>query len=181
MTGDECQGLNVALNQATWLDLQVNADTGRAAVLLNVLALPAAGEPSLDNRRWLLLRGVHRVVASLRNGHRDDPGTSAVVLSVEDLSPTVRRLKTPIYGWQFVDPPESTWERWRERLSLDVSIDSEASDHVLQLGAGSAGPVLDVRIWFDTLTAYGDDEQMIPLHQFIADGVRWWEGLAPHH
>lgn len=177
MTEDECRGLNIALNEATWLDCKVNPDTGRVALLLDVLSLPAEGPPSLDNRTWLLLSGVRRVAASLRAGRRGDPAAAATPLTVDELSMTVRRLRTPIFGWQFVDPPAGGWEPWRDRLSLDLTLDSAPSDHVLQLSAGT-GPVLDARFWFCALAAFDDDEREIPLAELIAGGARWWEGMT---
>ncbi len=40
---DERDGLNVALNEATWAGISVDAAARRARVLLEVLSLPADG------------------------------------------------------------------------------------------------------------------------------------------
>ena len=42
----------------------------------------------------------------------------------------------PVYGWEFFDPPDSSWQHWRNHLSLDV--------HLLGGWGGPDQHVLDV-------------------------------------
>jgi hypothetical protein len=84
------------------------------------------------------------------------------------------------YGWEFIDPRETSWSHWRDRLSVDARLDEEDSPHVIDLfqEGGTAHPRhLDLRIWFAQIRITIHHDREIPLPEFIASGVRWWDGL----
>ena len=86
----------------------------------------------------------------------------------------------PIYGWEFIDPAEESWSNWRDRLSVDVRLSHDESPHVIDLfqEGGSGKPRhLDLRIWFAQIRITTYEERDIPVPEFIASGVRWWDGL----
>ena len=56
----------------------------------------------------------------------------------------------------------------------------EASPHVLDVfqAGGSAAPRhLDLRVWFRYLSIHTPVGDSISLADFVASGVRWWDGL----
>jgi hypothetical protein len=181
ISDDERDGLNVALNEATWGGISVNADARQACLLLDVLSLPADGGIAADNPVVVTVNRVSRIAASLRMGWWNDATAPVVPLELADLDATVRSFGgCPVYGWEFIDPPEESWSNWRDRLSVDACLDEQESPHVIYLfqEGGSARPRhLDLRIWFEQIRITRRDERDIPLHEFIASGVRWWGGL----
>lgn len=86
---------------------------------------------------------------------------------------------TPIYGWEFVDPPEKSWAHWRARLSLDDVLSTEPAGHVLDLfqEGATVNRHLDLRLWFNDLSVVDRHGREIELEQFVAGGVRWWDAL----
>lgn len=122
-----------------------------------------------------------RIAASLRTGWWNDNAAEVIPLEVNDIDATVRSFGgCPIYGWQFIDPPAESWSNWRDRLSLDARLGEEESAHVIDVfqEGGSASPrYLDLRIWFAQIRITTHDDRHIPLLEFIASGVRWWNGL----
>jgi hypothetical protein len=173
----------VALNEAELHDTVVRADIAEAMVVLRVLALPQVGpEPDARDRVLRLrLTQVGRVAASLRLGRWDDEAAVVEPFALNDLSGVVTSFGVqPIYGWEFFDPPASSWDRWRNRLSLDVEIAGGSQEHVVELFQESgAGPArhLDFRIWFNGMAAYDLERNPKELLEVAAAGKRWWEAM----
>ena len=142
---EERDGLNVALNEAAWAGISVDAPARRAGVLLEVLSLPADGAVGASSQVVLTVNQVSRIAASLRMGWWNDTTAQVTPLVLEDLDATVRSFGgCPIYGWEFIDPPEESWSNWRDRLSVDVRLSQDESPHVIDLfqegGSGKAAP-----------------------------------------
>ena len=95
------------------------------------------------------------MVASLRQGRWDDDQAPVEHFSLGDLTSLVGRFGgLPIYGWEFIDPPEAGWASWRDRSSLnEILADQAAQGHVLEVFQSGGDPDrhLDIRIWFETL------------------------------
>ncbi len=181
LTDELLSGLNVALSESNLHDAQVRADRREAIVLFTVLSLPEVG-PEPDDRRLILrLAGGSRVAASLRHGRWEDAAAEVEQFALSDLSDVVRSFSAqPIYGWEFLDPSPEGWERWEDRLSLDMTLSAEDGPHVLELFQESAaGPPrhLDLRLWFSALAAYDFGWNAVPLTQVMTDGRRWWDRM----
>lgn len=135
-------------------------------VTFDVLTLPVEGPAPESALTALVLDGVSRIAASLRNGLWNDLTAPVESLELAELSATVDRLGGHlIYGCEFIDPPESSWLPWRHRLSLDARLAESPGGHVLELFQ-EPGPFprhLDVRIWFDTLRVTDLNGVEIPL------------------
>lgn len=181
LTEEQRDGLNIALNEATWQGIDVDQAGDQVAVFVEVLTLPAEGPAPEDTAVALVLSGVSRVAASLRHGQWNDAEAEVEQVTLADLDTAVRNFGgCPIYGWEFVDPPEENWAGWRDRLSLDVALSNDPAPHVLDLfqEGGSGNPRhLDLRVSFRDLRVQRRDDHEIPLQEFIDGGVRWWDGL----
>lgn len=180
LTEDIRSGLNVALNESRLLSVQVDRATRRAMMWFEVLTLPEDGPPPADAVVALVARGVTRVAASLREGRWDDREANITPVTIDRLDSVVREFGgSAIYGWDFVDPPDTSWAHWRERLSLDEVLSTETAGHVLDLfqEGSTANRHLDLRLWFAELSAVDRHGQEIELERFVAGGVRWWDAL----
>ncbi|MGD1011981.1 MAG: hypothetical protein ABR925_05560 [Acidimicrobiales bacterium] len=172
--------LNIALNEGQFCDFELRPDRAEAVVLLRLLALPEEGPEPEDRRVLFRLSGVGRAVASLRAGRWDDASAVVEALALDELGDAVRRFGgVPIYGWDFFDP-EHSWDHWRDRLSLDVTIAGGSRDHVLALSQESlARPdrILDLRIWFGDVTAFSTGGEPRSLRDVADGGRRWWDAF----
>lgn len=181
MTDEQRAGLDVALNESSWLGIDVDVSNSCVSVSVEVLTLPADGPPPEDATFVLILEGVSRVAASLRQGRWNDVDAVVDPVALADLDAVVRSfVGTAMYGWEFVDPPEESWRAWQHRLSLDAQLSSDVAPHVLELFQESVvGPPrhLDLRVWFRALHVARRNGETVPLQQFIAGGFRWWDGM----
>jgi hypothetical protein len=171
--------LNIGLNEATFLNLRINPDRALVDLLFSVLTLPEEGPEPEDPRIMVRLQGVGRIAASLRHGLWNDDSAEVESSSLDQLSDVVLSFKgVPIYGWDFIDPSDGSWERWKNRLSLDEHLSSGGTEHCIDLfQAGGTARHLDLRVWFDDLTLCDMTRNVISIQEFGAGGRRWWDAL----
>src|SRR5258708_20375004 len=97
LTEDDIAGLNVALNEARVLGIELHPAQRSATVALSLLTLPAVGPPPSDPRFEMHLFPVGRVAAVLasRDGEIER-------MSIHDLEGVGSSFQgRPIYGWDF--------------------------------------------------------------------------------
>ena len=178
LSTEQIAGLNLALDEATLLGVEVRPDRCIAAATLAVLTLPEDGPSPADRRRQFRFSPVGRVVASLRNGTWDDDSLPAEAFTIEQLLPMVQSFGgCPIYGADFMDS-ETGFSRWSGRLSFDFTCDSRATEHSITLCQEEGFErVLHIRLWFRDLQIRDALGNEIALDEFIAGGKRWWDGL----
>ena len=171
-------GLGIALNEATLLGLEVDAQNRIAAATFRVFTLPKKGPSPADSRVQLLFRPVGRVAASLRNGRHDDPDAEVVPFPVEDLLANVQSFDgLPVYGWEFFDAHEKAITKLGDRLSLDWRSGEDGISHSIYLFQDPGNRTLDIWVWFDELQVRDTEGNVIPIDSFIAGGNRWWEAF----
>lgn len=179
MNSDAKSMLGAAINEADLLGVEASRTYRGAAVTLRVLTLPAdASPPPADRRVSLVLHGVSRVAASLREAHWSDPKAPAVPFALDQLLTVTQSFGgLPIYGREFIDV-KGDFEQWSNRLSLDEHLEGEGHGHSLRLFQEAAHRHLDLMIWFDELQVFKPDGQELSIEEFYAGADRWWRA---HH
>jgi hypothetical protein len=171
---DTQQRLDVVLNEASVLGIELDTAARRVAVTFARLALP---EPA-DRRLQLVLAPVGRVAASLRNGDWNDATAEVVPFAPEQLLEITRSFGgQPVYGWEFFDAHEEDFATWSHRLSLDWRGDGDGMAHTLTLFQEGHGRHLDVRIWFDDVEVRDAAGEAMSIDDLHADALRFWKGV----
>jgi hypothetical protein len=173
--------LDVAINEADWLELELDPDRREARIRLRVLTLPRGNGGTGSAEVLLQLRNVRRIVASLRPGRGNDD-VAAECFSLDALPDVVASFGgKPVHGWEFFDVADGYWTRRPERLSVDESWLPEPAPHSLRLFQetfGTAPPRhLDVRFTFDELQVLDGIGNALDLEEFAAGGRRWWKAM----
>jgi hypothetical protein len=178
-TDEVRQGLNTALNEATFLNLRVNNEQESVDLLFSILTLPPSGPEPTDPRIVIRLQRVSRIAASLRAGSWNDENAEVATIELADLSDTVRSFGgVPIYGAGFFDSSDDAWSRWANRLSVDETLGEGDREHWIELfQAGGTARHLDLRVWFDDFTIYDMERRIVSIDDFISGGHRWWDAL----
>jgi hypothetical protein len=170
------EGLNIALNEAILLGLEVDASRRLGGGTLEVLSLPESGEPPTDRRVQVLFVNVGRVAAILIDP--DQP--SAVPIQTEQLLETVQSFGGgAIYGWEFVDITDNPLLPPGAGKSLDVEFAGGSKAHSINLFQEGRRK-LDVCIWFEGLAIRTPDGNEVDVEEFIAGGRRWWDAFHRH-
>lgn len=180
LSEDLKQALGVALNEATLLGLEVDAERRLAGATFAVLSLPADGGPMpKDARVQLLFSNVTRVAASLRGGRWNDLAAPVQPFALEDLLSVVQSFGgLPVYGWEFFDVADQALQRWGDRLSLDwQSSEAITPQHDIGLFQDAGERCLDVCLWFDELEIRLPTGAPMTLDDFASAGKRWWDAF----
>lgn len=179
-------GLDKALSEAACLGLTVDSAAKRLELDLEVLLLPeqttgtSNGDAMSDTRAErvrLIFHGVTRIAASLRMQRWDDLEPRILPLELADLGSAVASFGgSRLHGWEFVDLDDSCWTLWSELLSFDTTIDTRIARHVLEFSQeeGVNPRELDIRVWFDSVSAQRPDGETIPLPDLVSGSQRWW-------
>ncbi|MBF6350052.1 hypothetical protein IU448_13645 [Nocardia flavorosea] len=179
-------GLDTALSEAGCLGLTVDSATKRLELDLEVLSLPEqiAGISIVDavpdteaERVRLTFHGVTRIAASLRIQRWDDLEPRILPLELTGLEAAVASFGgSRLHGWEFIDLDDSCWTLWSELLSFDTTIDTRIARHVLEFSQeeGVDPRELDIRVWFDSVSAQRANGETIPLPDLVSGSQRWW-------
>lgn len=182
-TAQQITDFGTALNEATFVGLQLISEHRGVALTFSVLALPPDdGPPSADPRVQVRVGHVGRIAASLRHGNWDDQAARVERFELDQLSVVVDSFgQQPVYGWRFLDVPDAeSFDSWKQRLSLDWRSEPCGTAHTLDLfQEGVTEPIrhLDLRLWFDGLWIVDPDIKPIAFDDFTAAGVRWWDAM----
>jgi len=178
--GDDTEGLNIGLNEATLLGLELDPSRRLANGTFAVLSLPESGEVPSDRRVQVLFVNVGRVAATLTQP--DQPG--AVPVQIEQLLDAVQSFGgRAIYGWEFFDIKDNPLQPSGAGKSLDIEFEDGSRAHSINLfqeDGQEGGRRIDICIWFEGLALLTPDGNEVDLEEFVAGGRRWWDAFHKH-
>ncbi len=173
-------GINVALNEATWLGFEVVEENRIAVATFGVFSLDEQGKVPKDNRVQFIFTGLKRIACSFRDGTWGDEKNEAIPLDVSNITQIVEQIKSSIYGWEFIDSSASDFSNWKNRLSLDYTLEEkEEAKHTIDLFQETPIQVFDFKMWFDNLKLFVPHPEYHEhdLETFISNGTRAWDEL----
>jgi hypothetical protein len=181
LTSELLAGLDLALNEATVIGVELDVTTRRFAATLGVLSLPEDdGPPRPDPRISLVLEQVGRLAVSWRHARWDDALAEAVPMALEELPSVVAGFgQLPIYGWKFFDAGEEAFSRGSSQLSLNIELGPERT-HTFDLFQDTSEDFIELRVWFDSLVIrrlIGHQLAVVSVDEVADGGKRWWDAL----
>ncbi len=176
LSPEQREGLNVALNEATLLGLEVDPSRRLAGATFSVLALQETGVVPSDSRVQMLFVNVGRVAVSLF----DESSPAPVPVPIDRLLETVQSFNGgDVYGWEFVDVKDNPFQASGSGKSLDLEFTDGSMAHSINLFQGVKRK-LDLCVWFEDLKVRTPDGIEIDMRDFIAAGRRWWDAFHKH-
>jgi hypothetical protein len=186
---EETRGdVEVALNEADVLGIQLDPSGAWCNLLLHVLTLPEAGPLDPDARRILRLTVPAQLRVLLRADQTGSAGYGPVIPladldAVEDFFASLN-WSGPMYGWKFLDDPSLTHD-WPLPPSLTVAVRPGAGPHSLywfnecgrEEGDTNVAYCIEGTVTFQDLEILHADATLQPLNEFIAGGRRHWQAL----
>lgn len=172
LDNDKIGGLNVAFNEATLIALNFDLVRNRASATLELLGLPPTAAVMAKTIVELSLFPVGRIIVSLSEGGK------AKQVKLQTVSTLVESFHgRPIYGWEFIDPPNLNMAGLQNSLSLDYRPGDAGNAHVIHLFQESKERQLDVLMWFDDLRFDSTDGREIPIDEVITAGKGYWDAV----
>jgi len=115
------KSIGVALNEATLLGMEWDADRSLVWSTFSILTLPESGSEPEDKRTVLAFENVGRLAMSYRKGHWNDYDAEVVEFEENKILEIIQSFGgQPIYGWEFINTEEKELKKWENNLSLDI-------------------------------------------------------------
>lgn len=187
MTWDDAtrERLEAALNESEVVGVRLEPSRAYVDVLLQVIALPEAGQLMTDGRRIIRLIRPGELRFLLRPDRPGQASTVQPAIPLADLAAVEAFFEAltwggAIYGWRFFDDPQLVSD-WPADISLHVPVNSERVRHSFywfnECGCSAGAYCLEGTITFDDVQILDAAGAEIPLESFVADGMRHWEAL----
>ena len=176
---DTIYGINVALNEATFLGIEFHRGNEVIAVTFSPVAIDVNGKVPEDNRVQFVFKPVGKFIASYRLGHWNDMIASVIKFEPEEIFEKVQEFgHCAIYGWEFMDCKKQSNDNWKDRLSFSFeSPTSHGRQHTIDLFQEGVTNHIDIKIWFDDFEIVNSKYEKIGLQTFIDNGKRGWDGV----
>jgi len=98
-------------------------------------------------------------------------------LSFTALSDLLSSCGQTIYG-ELWDEPLQKHNHWLQRTSFEYSGSAgNGRSHRLDLFHNPEAGHLDLLIWFDEVTAFGDSGERVSIDGLSAEVTAWWDGM----
>lgn len=179
ITDAQLSGLDHVLNEARLNALYLNSERRMAQIWFECLTVDEDGEEPEDPAYGFWLYGITRITASVRDAVWNDTAAPALPFALDRLSDVVHSFGgTHVYGWEFFDKPDDSWNDWRERLSLDARLEGPGGQHTIDLFQEyGIQRHLDLRIWFGDLAVTRQNGDEVVIDDLIAASRRWWAAM----
>lgn len=178
LSEEEKAGIGVALNEANLISLDFRPERKSIVATFEVICADDEGNIPENRRVQLVFHPIGRIVASLRNGRWDDDKAEVIPFSKDKLLDISQGVgSAPIYGWEFIDCDNKTFNSWKKRKSMEFLTEDEIGfEHTIDLFQ-EGEKHLDIRIWFDEVQVFNSEGKEIDLHDFIIHGKDGWDSI----
>lgn len=177
---EKIDGLNLAFNESTinWIDVKANS----IEVMLDCISMDSDGNFPDDNRIKIVFEDYGRIALCYRKGEWEDETAEVVSINPEELKKHLRSLKLDsMYGWEFINLDNDSFDQWKANLSLDVinKPDWEALNTIDLFAEQRAKELItiDVRIWFTDFKIFNYKNLEITKKEFVENAQRGWNQL----
>ena len=176
---DQIKGLNIALNEAEILGIELDKANCRIGMTLLPPSLDKDGNVPNERRVVLLFQPVGRFVASYRMGRWDDKDAPVVKFEPEQILEKIGEFQQHyISGWNFINSDKFKFDSWKDRASFDYSSGvEEGMAHTIDLFQDQSDKIIDIRIWFGDFKLYTPSYEPIAFQDFIDGGKRAWDSI----
>lgn len=172
--------LDLAFNESTINNVSINEDV--VEVMIDVISMDSNEAFPNDNRHLIRFSNFGRVALSYKMGSWEEE--NAEIASVEPSA--VEGLFTDLildsmYGWEFINLGIEEFEKWSDKLSLDLTKreDWNSLNTIDLFGEQIVSPevTFDMRIWFDELSVTTFEGKELSLQEFTENAQRGWEQI----
>lgn len=165
-------GLNLVLNEATFLDL--NFIETQNIIVCKLDLLKNNGNP-FPNIVFFVLRNVKRFAA--KYSITDSSGESVIKFDFSEISIRLKDfIFKDLYGWDFINTEESVIDLNKENLSFNYCIeDNFEIFNSIKLFQESFEKDIDIKIWFEELEILDENKNLLNFDSVISQQNDIWK------
>jgi len=160
----------------------IGIESGVVEVLMDCVSMNSDNKFPDDDRHRFMFNDFGRIAISFRLGEWDDEKAEIVNIEPSELKSKFANLKLDsMYGWEYINLDDKTFNDWKDKISLDVvNKDDWNKMNTIDLFAEKIGKdavTIDIRIWFKDFQVFDYFGRELTKKEFIENGERGWNQL----
>jgi len=160
----------------------IGIESGEVELLMDCISMNSDNKFPDDDRHRFMFNDFGRIAISFRLGEWDDEKAEIVNIEPIELKSKFDNLKLDsMYGWEYINLDDKTFNDWKDKISLDVvNKDDWNKMNTIDLFAEQIGKdavTIDIRIWFKDFQIFDYFGRELTKKEFIENGERGWNQL----
>ena len=180
ITQKDKEKLDLAFNESKINYVGIKSDT--VEILMDCISMNSENKFPEDDRHKFMFSDFGRIAISYRLGEWDNEKAEIIKINETELKSKFDKLKLDsMYGWEYINLGDKTFDDWKEKLSLDlIKKDNWNEMNTIDLFAEQIGKdavTIDIRIWFTDFQIFDYFGKEITKTEFVANAERGWNQL----
>ena len=172
--------LDLAFNESKINYVGIKSDT--VEILMDCISMNSENKFPEDDRHKFMFSDFSRIAISYRLGEWDNENAEIIKINETELKSKFERLNLDsMYGWEYINLGDKTFDDWKEKLSLDlIKKDNWNEMNTIDLFAEQIGKdavTIDIRIWYKDFQIFNYFGKEIAKTEFVANAERGWNQL----
>ena len=172
--------LDLAFNESKINYIGIESDV--VEILMDCVSMNSDNKFPDDDRHKFMFNDFCRIAISFRLGEWDDNKAEIIKIEPTELKSKFDKLKLDsMYGWEYINLDDKTFNDWKDKISLDVvNKDDWNKMNTIDLFAEQIGKdavTIDIRIWFKDFQIFDYYGIELTKKEFIENGERGWNQL----
>lgn len=172
--------LNLAFNESKINYIGIESED--VEVLMDCISMNSDYKFPDDDRHKFVFSDFGRIAISYKLGEWDDEKAEIVKIQPNELKSKFDGLKLDsMYGWEFINLDNKTFDDWKDKISLDIiNKDNWNEMNTIDLFAeqiGKEAVTIDIRIWFKDFQVFDNFGKELTKKEFVENGERGWNQL----
>ncbi len=172
--------LDLGFNESKLNYVEIKSNT--VEILMDCISMNSNNKFPKDNRHKFVFSDFGRIAIGYKLGEWDNDKAEIITINENELKSKFDKLKLDsMYGWEFFNLGDKTFDDWKEKVSLDlIKKDNWNEMNTIDLFAeqyGRNAVTIDIRIWFSDFQIFDFGGRELTKTEFVENAERAWKQL----